>query len=236
MSVCLLASIPAVAGDVWKKAPFPDWSNDAVVGLVTDSPWAKPASVKLNWYKQERRPFNPMEVPGVNRSPTAQPGMIQGGSPVGGIGAPKPKFPGSADLLIRWASALPVRQAKALYRQRDEKLPPAKAIDLIAARGGGYVLEIHGVPAEVAHQGPETVADLARQVMYLKTSSGRRLAPVKAEAKVNALTLDIYVTFSDAEPLKLSDGEVEVGGDMQIFRFQKRFPLKAMVYLGNLEI
>lgn len=235
-SVCFLAVVPVLAGDGWKKAPFPDWSNEAVIDLVTDSPWAKPETVKLTWHKLEKRPFNPMEVPGVNRSPTAQPGMIQGGSPVGGIGAPKPKFAGSADLLIRWASALPVRQAKALYRQRDERLPPSKAIDLIAPRGGGYVLEIHGVPAEVAHQGPETVADLARQVIYLKTSSGRRLAPIKAEAKVNALTLDIYVTFPDSEPLKLSDGEVEAGGDMQIFKFQRRFPLKAMVYLGNLEI
>lgn len=236
MSLCLCASIPAAAGDAWRKAPFPDWSDDAVIELVTDSPWAKPASVKLNWYKQERRPFNPMEVPGVNRSPTAQPGMIQGGSPLGGIGAPKPKFPGDADLLIRWASALPIRQAKALYRQRDEKLPAGKAIDLIAARGGGYVLEIHGVPAEIAHQGPETVADLARQAIFLKTSSGRRLTPIKAEAKVNALTLTIFVTFSDSEPLKVSDGEVEVGGDMQIFKFQKRFSLKPMVYHGHLEI
>ncbi len=236
MSLCLCASIPVAAGDAWKKAPFPDWSNDAVIDLVTDSPWAKPETVKLNWYKQERRPFNPMEVPGVNRSPTAQPGMIQGGSPLGGIGAPKPKFPSDADLLIRWASALPIRQAKALYRQRDEKLSAGKAIDLIAARGGGYVLEIHGVPAEVAHQGPETVADLARQAISLKTGSGRRLTPIKAEAKVNALTLTIFVTFSDSEPLKVSDGEVEVGGDMQIFKFQKRFPLKPMVYNGHLEI
>jgi len=231
-----LLAATALAGDAWKKAPFPDWSNDAVVDLVTDSPWAKPETVKLTWHKQEQRPFNPMEVPGVNQSPTARPGMIQGGSPVGGIGAPKSAFPGSADLLIRWASALPVRQAKALYRQRDEKLPASKAIDLIAPRGGGYVLEIYGVPAEVAHQGPETVADLARQAVYMKTGSGRRIMPVKAEAKVNALSLTILVTFPDSEAVRLSDGEVEVGGDMQIFKFQKRFPLKPMVYVGNLEM
>jgi hypothetical protein len=232
----VLMAAPLMGGDGWKKARFPDWSNDAVIDLVTDSPWAKPETVKLLWRKQEQRPFSPLDVPGVNRSPTAQPGMMQGGSPVGGIGASKPKMPGDAEILIRWASALPVRQAKALYRQRDEMLPTSKATELIGPRGGGYVLEIHGVPAEVAHQGPETVADLARSAIYMKTRSGRRLTPLRAEAKVNALTLTILVTFSGAEPVRLEDKEVEVGGDMQIFKFQKKFALDPMVYLGSLEM
>ncbi len=228
--------VPALAGDGWKKSSFPDWSNDAVIDLVTDSPWAKPETVKLAWKQQETRPFNPLDVPGINRSPTAQPGMIQGGSPVGGIGAAKPKTPGEADILIRWASALPIRQAKALYRQRDEKLPVSKATEFIAPRGGGYVLEIHGVPAEVAHQGPETVADIARQSVYLKTKSGRTLRPQRSEAHVNGLTLTILVYFSDADPIRLEDKEVEAIGDIQIFKFHRRFPLAPMVYLGRLEI
>ncbi len=231
-----LLGVSAFAGDGWKKTSFPDWSNDAVIDLVTDSPWAKPETVNLTWKKYEGRPFTPLDVPGVNRSPTAQPGMIQGGSPVGGIGAAKPKTPGDADILIRWASALPVRQAKALYRQRDEKLPVPKATEFIAPRGGGYVLEIYGVPAEVAHQGPETVADIARQSVYLKTKTGRTLRPQRAEANVNGLKLTILVYFSDADPIRLEDGEVEAIGDIQIFKFRARFPLKPMVYLGRLEI
>jgi hypothetical protein len=162
--------------------------------------------------------------------------MIQGGSPVGGIGAKKPKLPGDADIIIRWASALPVRQAKALYQQRDGKLPATKATELIAARGGGYVLELHGVPAEVAHQGPETVADIARQSVVMRTKTGRVFRPVKAEATVHALSMTILVTFSDAEPVRVQDREVEVSGDIQIFKFKAGFPLAPMVYLGNLEL
>ncbi len=236
LTLIVLLIAPAFAGDGWKKASFPEWSDDAVIDLVTDSPWAMRETVKLTWKKQETRPFNPMDVPGVNRSPTAQPGMIQGGSPVGGIGAVKPKTPGDADILIRWASALPIRQAKALYRQRDEKLPVYKATELIGPRGGGYVLEIYGVPAEVAHQGPETVADIARQSVYLKTKTGRTLRPQRAEAQVNGLTLTILVHFSDADPILLEDKEVEAIGDIQIFKFRRRFPLAPMVYLGRLEI
>lgn len=226
----------AGAADDWKKARFPDWSDDLVMKLVTESPWAKPLNVRLSWRKDEPRPFNPMDVPGVNRSPTAQPGMIQGGSPVGGIGAKKPKIPGDADIIVRWASALPIRQAKALYQQRDEKLPVQRATELIATRGGGYVLELHGAPAEVAHQGPETVADIARQSVVMRTKSGRVLRPVKAEARVNALSLTILVTFSDAEPIRVADREVEVTGDMQIFKFRASFPVAPMVYLGNVEM
>lgn len=235
LAAAFLCPAASAAGD-WKKTPFPGWTDDLVIRLVTDSPWAKPANVRLTWHKQTPRPFNPNDVPGVNRSPGAQPGMIQGGSPVGGIGAKKPKMPGDADIIIRWASALPVRQAKALYRQRDEKLPAGKATELIGARGGGYVLELHGVPAEVAHQGPETVADIARQSVVIKTRTGRVLRPVKAEAKVHALSMTILVTFSDADPVRVEDREVEVSGDIQIFRFKTAFPLSPMVYLGNLEM
>ena len=157
-------------------------------------------------------------------------------SPVGGIGAKKPKMPGDADIIVRWASALPIRQAKALYQQRDEKLPARRATELVAARGGGYVLELHGVPAEVAHQGPETVADIARQSVVMRTKAGRVLRPAKAEARVHALTMTILVTFSDAEPIGLADREVEVTGDIQIFKFRATFPVARMVYLGNLEM
>lgn len=230
--VCQMAG----AAEDWKKSSFPDWTDDLVVKLVTESPWAKPVNVRLAWRKDEPRPFTPNDVPGVNRSPGAQPGMIQGGSPVGGIGAKKPKMPGDADIIVRWASALPIRQAKALYQQRDGKLPVQKATELIATRGGGYVLELHGVPAEVAHQGPETVADIARQSVVMRTKSGRVLRPIKAEARVNALSLTILVTFSDADPIRVSDREVEVTGDMQIFKFRASFPVAPMVYLGNLEM
>ncbi|MBA3972975.1 MAG: hypothetical protein C0504_02005 [Candidatus Solibacter sp.] len=235
-AAALVCGLPARAAGDWKRASFPDWSDDLVIKLVTDSPWSRPLNVRLAWRKDAPRPFTPNDVPGVNRSPTAQPGMIQGGSPLGGIGAKKPKMPGDAGIIVRWASALPIRQAKALYRQREEKLPLPKATELIAPRGGGYVLELHGVPAEVAHQGPETVADIARQSVIMRTKTGRILRPIRAEARVNALSLTILVTFSDTEPVTLSDREVEVTGDLQIFKFRASFPVAPMVYLGNLEM
>ena len=98
-----------VPGTDWKDSPFPNWSEDSVLRLLTDSPWAKPKSIHFTWTKREDQPISYKDIPGADPNPT-----IKGGSPVGGIGAPKSKLPDKADIIIRWVSALPERHAKAL--------------------------------------------------------------------------------------------------------------------------
>ena len=34
----------------WKSASFPNWSDDAVLRLLVDSPWAHTRTVKIAWY------------------------------------------------------------------------------------------------------------------------------------------------------------------------------------------
>jgi len=105
--------------------------------LLTDSPWAKQKTIRFTWTKPEDRPISYKDIPGADPNPT-----VKGGSPVGGIGAPKSKLPDKADIIIRWVSALPERHAKALYRQRDEKTDPRNVSDLIGPPEADYVLEI----------------------------------------------------------------------------------------------
>jgi hypothetical protein len=155
---------------------------------------------------------------------------------VGGIGAPKSALPDKANLIFRWATALPLRHAKALYRQRDEKRDPGSVSDLIEARGDGYVLEIFGLPAIVAHRGTGSLELALKQTAYARTKSGRTLRPDRVDVAIHALTLTVRIHFPREAAFALADREIECYGDLQIFEFRERFKLSAMLYQNGLEL
>ena len=227
----LLLVLTASAAD-WKSTSFPDWSSDTVLRLLTSSPWAKGSSVNIEWSKRELRPITYKDIPGADHNTVKDPGL----GPLGGIGAPKPKLPQKADLLIRFPNALPMRHAKALYRQRDEKLGPEKINSLIDAPAPDYVVEIFGVPSEVAHQGAGSIESLVSRSAYLRTRAGRTYHPSRVEVSIQPTTLKILVHFPSEEPLRVSDDEVEFFADIQLLKCKEQFRLKPMMYLGRLEL
>jgi len=227
----ILCALPLLAAD-WKDKPFPDWSEDTVIRVVTDSPWAKAKSVRFRWTKEER-PITYKDIPGNDRNANQ---AAVANYPLGAIGVPRSVLPDHDDIILRWASALPVRQAKALYKLRDEKLDDSKLNALIAAPEDDYVLEIYGLPAEVAHKGPGMVEIAAKDSVYLRTRNGKTVRPNRVEVKVNALSLTILVHFPRTAALAVGDQEVECFGNLQIFEFREKFRLGAMMYLNHLEM
>ncbi len=225
-----IASSVSIAAD-WDKKPFPQWKEDVAYKLVTNSPWARPKRVPLTWHEREDRPLRPEDVPGNQRSP-----IPQGAGPLGGVGLPRQKLPNDADLLVRWASALPVRQATALYRAKQQRDSKRNVTELVEARVGGYVVEIFGIPSEVGHRGPESVAALVRGSAYLLTKSGRTIRPSDVKVNIASTTMSVLVHFSDAEPLTLEDKEVEFFADVQIFQVREKFKLDDMMYGGGLAL
>ncbi len=230
--LALLLLVPAPGfSDNLEKPPFPEWRDSTVLKLLTDSPWARPFKARLQWTNPRDQPISYKDVPGADQSPTRK-----SGSPIGGIGVPKVKLPLDADLLLRWASALPVRQAAALYKQRDSNLPPARINELVGVPAGEYILELRGVPSEIAHSGAESVEMIARQSCRLRTASGRTLKPVSARVKIQGAAMTVYVHFPRSESIEMADREVEFLGDFQIFEVRQRFRLSSMTYLGRLEL
>jgi len=227
--------LAAAFGSDWKDQPFPNWNDDAVFQMLTDSPWSKPKTVRIEWRKREDRPITYKDVPGADRGNPIPNG---GGSPVGGIGAgvPKSHLPDRADLIVRWASALPVRHAKALYRQRDEKLSADRMNELIGVPERDYIVEIFGVPAVVAHKGTGSVEAIVRDSAWLQTRTGRKLRPNRVEATVHGLNLIILVHFPRTNPIQAIDRELEFFADLQVFEVKEKFKLGAMMYQTHLEL
>jgi hypothetical protein len=212
------------AGLAGAQSPLPGWSEREVLRVVTDSPWAKRSTVPIKWKKEQRRELLPRDIPGAD--PVYE--RTRSGGPLGGIGAPpKDHLPNKADLILRWASALPVRQAKAIYTKKHEQLEEF---------GRHYTLEIYGIPSEVAHLGAASVEGVAVSGIVLRTKSGRMVKPVSADARVQGTSLTLYVHFPRTEALSAEDDFIQVDGDMQVFRFTERFLLKKMEYQGRLEM
>lgn len=221
----MIIAIVAAALALAAQPALPDWNERQVLKLVTDSPWAQRMTVPLRWKKQERRALLPREIPGADPVHERTGGGL---GPLGGIGAPpKDHLPHKADLILRWASALPVRQAKAIYTKN-----PAG----IAEFGNQRTLEIFGLPAEIAHLGAESVEALALSNIVLRTKSGKTIKPNGADARVHGSGLTLFVHFPKSEPLTKDDSFIQIDGDMQIFRFTARFLLKNMEYSGALEL
>lgn len=229
---CLLC-FSALAAD-WDRKPFPNWSDQDVLRLLTNSPWCRPRSVDIQWHKRDRTQLDVRDIPGTS-GPNAMSNRSM--SPIGGIGVPKSNLPPSADLLIRWASALPIRQAVALYKARDARSDDAAALNrLVGVAGPDYVLEIHGLPAEVAHLGASTLELAATRAVTVRTASGRTLRPARSEARLDGLNVTLFLHFPRSAEITLADRELDVEADFEIFRFKERFSLRSMRYLGHLDI
>jgi len=231
--ICFVLLALAAGAAEWTSKTFSEWTPDTVLRLLTDSPWSKGSSANIEWTKREVRPITYKDIPGADHNVAKDSGL----GPLGGIGAPKPKLPTKADLLIRFPNALPLRHAKAMYRLRDEKLPADRLNGLIDAPASSfYVVEIFGVPSEVAHQGTGSVEALVTRSAYLRTRHGRKYPAARTEVTTQGTTLKILVYFSNEEPLKVGDEEIEFFSVIQLLKCKERFRLSAFTYRGWLEL
>jgi hypothetical protein len=226
----MLAALPLAPAAA--AADWTGWSDKQVLRILTDSPWAHRRRVRLEWFRREPAPPRAEDIPGATGPNMRRP---DGGNPIGGIGVPRTSLPLEADLILRWSSALPVRQARALYLYRAQQNPVRTLNELLEEQPEHAILEIHGLPAQMAHKGAATLELAALQGVRLRASRGRTLRPVKTRADLAGLTLDLYVHFDRAAVESLG-GEIEVEADLQIVKFRERFRLSGMVYEGKLEI
>ena len=58
----------ALAAEFPEKA-FPDWSDDTVRKVLTDSAWSRGKTVKLEWVKRDPGNINLRDIPGALHAP-----------------------------------------------------------------------------------------------------------------------------------------------------------------------
>ena len=232
--LALLSAAPLLAGGFWEKRRFPNWSENDILRLLTDSPWAKTEHKELDFHKYAPKgpvTWKELGIPGNPQAPT-----ISGGSPVGGIGVPRNKDRVEVNINVRWSSALPVRQAALLHKYGRAEMESEQVRRELEKKEKFYVLDVSGIPSMVAYLG---VAEMQSQVYgTARLFVGKKLKIKPESAYVRNLGAKIAVTvrFPKTEPITRKHGEVEFwmkSGPLEVLR---SFKPKSMIYHGRLEL
>ncbi|HEY7304593.1 MAG TPA: hypothetical protein VH601_10785 [Bryobacteraceae bacterium] len=239
------AALTLFAADPWKGKDVSTWTSQDVKRVLTDSPWVQQAAATFSLAAEEP-PEVPPPVPAA-----APPGL---GGPVnsgprwdGGVGRSRGSDP-TLSVLIRWDSALPVREA--LQRSSpeayiDEHAAKDYIISIVGLVPGGRYRSV-GRPASdsrsddsedsrtVDARNPEEMLEALMTASRLTPKDKPAISP--EDAKLDASTGTLHIFFPRTEPITSSDKEVIFTTRFGALTIQKRFRLKDMSYRGKLEL
>ena len=137
-------------------------------------------------------------------------------------------------LIVRWHTALPLRQAVARMRFGKEAGTSPEAAKLLQPEQKRYVVGISGLPPQlVMRMKPAELK--SRATLKLKGKDPIQAIDVLADRSERGA--DLYLIFSRTDnPITIEDDNVEVILKLASVEVKRRFRLKDMVFEGKLEL
>ena len=212
--VCLLACAAVTAADFWEETAFNDWSDGDVEKMMSNSPWAKRITVVF--------PRPPRE--GARGGVAAGGGAGGGGGGFGGAGQSR--------LVVRWQSALPVRQAQVRAQIERGATVPEEVLDVLNQPPPGYFVFVTGIPGQFARLSAEELGAEAR----LERNGKPPILPVQAGPRREGRSLSLVYVFPKDDPIVLEDDEVEFVAKVGETTIKRKFKLEEMVFNDRLEL
>jgi hypothetical protein len=225
----------AVSREFWNNKPPSEWTHDEIQELLNRSPWAKDASVSYDG--------------GPGGASAGRTGRIGGGGGFGGRrggyggnpgavgripGSPQSGPVGDDQLfksVVRWESALPVREAT--HAATTDKIPDWYVIALIGD------LPIMGGPANEDEDGVQNERRLEMLRQYTKIEKkGDPIFLSKAEPtpKGSSSGSGTLFYFPRTDSILVDDKQVTFVTKFGPYEAKARFTLKDMLYHGRLEL
>ena len=239
-SLLLSAVSLPIVGKQWDESKFPDWSTSTIDRLLSDSPWAKEweATIEVPVERNAVSTFAQlgMDLPRLPRVP--QP------SPAPGPTQRIPTIPSDGpwsvrthvSVIVRWASARPVRRATALQQFGRNGLSDERAVELLKSTPEEYVVELAGLPRNAAGRGPEEIQKQLTKSAKLFVAGRRPLSPSKVSVPTYGLQVTASLRFPRYSNLTAEEGNIEVSAEAGQVRLSERFKLRSMIYEGELAL
>ena len=210
-----LASPPA---EFWNSKMPSDWTDDERQELLTKSPWAKDAEVKNN-----------SAVGGLGVPRTSSSRRTGTTNRPGTIGEPSNVPQGHYRAIVRWDSALPVREA----RRNQSKDDPA----------ANYILSVTGdLPMLGRRSNDESDSEFQQRLDMFKqyTKLEKKGDPIYL-VKIGylngpAATSGTLFYFERNDLITLGDRQVTFVTKLGPNDVKAKFTLRDMTYLGKLEL
>ncbi|MBX9600769.1 MAG: hypothetical protein K2X35_07190 [Bryobacteraceae bacterium] len=238
-----------LAADFWTTKPFTEWSDKEIAKIVSDSPWARRVSISMGL------PPSGMDHPGAGGrrggagamggvsgdASTQIPGAAGGsggGMSAGEMGAPGGGVAPSITFVVRWQTAMPVKQALMKNKYGAEAAGSEEAKRFLAQEEKNYVLVLQGLPkmlAGAAAQG-DNGAEKFKQGISLQRKGKEPIVAEKLQLVPQEKTVDLYILFPRSEAISLDDKEVEFVCKMPRADVKQKFKLKDMVFQDKLAL
>jgi len=235
-----LAGAGLLMAQFWENQSFMDWNEKQIQRVLEDSPWAQSTPVTL---KGDARPSSGSGGGGGGGGGGGRGrgmaivgfGFQPGGGGGGGLNIPQAPRP--TTVVVRWESALPVRQALARVQFGDEAQTSDEAIEYLGRTPTSYVVRIIGIPTSGNLLGsPESLAAGA----HLVPRNQDPIQAIQAQVERVGRGVDLFLAFPKEPPaghtFTLDDRNVQVEIDTETMGLRHRFNLNNMVFEGNLEM
>ena len=215
------AALAAWAKDFWNDKKAADWTDDEIQQMLNKSPWAKDASI-----------FDSAAHKGLSSAPRTTGTSRRSGGRTANTGnaAPLPGSPATWKAIVRWESALPVREAEKAAKSKDAE--------------ENYILALIGdIPGVGAPSDDDEPAERQQKLENLKESTRleRRddpleLQQVKIAPKTPLSPAGTLFYFSRVLPIMPNDKQVTFVTKVGPLEVKCKFTLRDMLYRGNLEL
>ncbi len=229
--VVALGLCVATAGDFWKSKKFSTWNDEESKKVLEDSPWARQVPIK---YIFAGGRGGPGMGGGMGRGGMGG-GGGEGGGGFGPLGPPKAEAQ-TPKATLRWQSALPVKQAMARLRYKDEVEKSEEAAKSLSRQEGQYILSVSGVMGA-----PNSFkTEVLKAGATLKIGSLDPMPPSDVLVDRNGMSTVLFFAFPKAQAgshiIEEKDKSIEFQLKTPNIELKGKFSLDDMVYQSKLEI
>ncbi|HUA87402.1 MAG TPA: hypothetical protein VMB85_26275 [Bryobacteraceae bacterium] len=242
----LLLAVSAWAADFWQSKKFTDWSEHDVRRMLDDSPWSKAVSVSGDLVapagtSRKSRDGGRGGMGEVGNPNLSAPDPMDD-APRSGVGrAAQNADPdrGAAPLLnfiVRWESALPVKEARLRLKYGSEAATSADARRVLETEEPNYVITVSGLSGNALRGDPGAVKKQVMDDAELMVKGKDPIKPVDFMVqRGNGVAIAVFA-FPKSTPLTLEDKEVEFRARFDSIPVKQKFQLKNMMFAGKLEL
>ena len=232
------------AAESWTSKDYTQWSDQEVQKVLNNSPWAQKISVG---YDSSNSGGHGGRAGGGGGGGMGGSGGGMGGGGLNGGSVSRPRNAGAdetqssssggprMEVVVRWESALPVKQAR-LRAQFGDKLPhPGDPTYTLDQLDKDYVISLTGLHGRGSHDPAERHDSLLSSTRLLVKGKGAVPAEdVKFDSASEAFTIKFL--FTRAAPIDLDDKEVTFQTAVGNLKIERKFKLKDMVVNGKLAL
>ena len=245
----IAVSVCAFAADFWISKPFTEWSEKDAQKMLENSPWAKTVSIALKGAPN----MDTSRTGGSGRGSMGEIGSTQpasedpmagpggggrGGRNRGGGGDSMGEGPAAtATVVVRWASALPVRQAMMKLKYGAEAGTSPEAKKFLEAQENIYAVVISGAGRGMMGMGTgESIKKELLERTALLVKGKEDIKAVDLQMARGARGNDLVFLFPRKVELTMEDKEVEFATKLESMSLKQKFRLKDMMFDGKLTL